>query len=84
MKKKRKKVCAHCCSHLWRKSVVVCRLTGEQDMREALLLPDNNVSESAVGLVLSHVVPEPLVKDITFLLTQLPLYRAVQMHLSVG
>lgn len=53
-------------------------------MRKALLLPDHNVSESTVALVLSHVIPEPLVKHVAFLLRQLPLYGAVQMHLPVG
>lgn len=67
-------MCVHYCSYLWCQSVVFCRLAGEQDMREALLLPDHNVSESTVALVLSHVVPEPLVKHVAFLLSQLPLY----------
>lgn len=61
-------------SHLWCQSVVVCRLTGEQHVREAFLLPDHDVSESTVALVLSHVVPEPLVEHVAFLLSQLPLY----------
>lgn len=77
-------LCVHFSSHLWSQCVVVCRLAGEQDMREALFLPHNDVPESTVALVLSHVIPEPLVKHITFLLTQLPLYRAVQLHLSIG
>lgn len=55
-------------------SVVVCRLAGEQDMRETFLLPNHDVSESTVALVLSHIVPEPLVEHVAFLLSQLPLY----------
>lgn len=66
--------CVHSHSHLWRQSVVVCRLAGQQDVREAFLLPDHDVSESTVALILPHVVPEPLVKHIAFLLSQLPLY----------
>lgn len=61
-------------SHLWCQSVVVCCLAGEQDMREAFLLSDHDVSESTVALVLSHVVPEPLVEHVAFLLSQLPFY----------
>lgn len=64
----------HCLSHLWCQSVVVCRLAGQQDMREALLLPDHDVSETTVALVLSHVVPKPLVEHVALLLSQLPLY----------
>lgn len=77
-------VCVQSRSHLWRQSVVVRRLAGEQDVREAFLLPDHDVSESTVGVALPHVVPEPLVEHVAFLLRQLPLYRAVQMHLAVG
>lgn len=62
------------CSHLWCKSVVVCGLAGEQDMRKALFLSDHDVSESTVALALSHVVPEPLVKHVALLLSQFPLY----------
>ena len=61
-------------SHLWCQSVVVCCLAGEQDVREAFLLPDHDVPESTVGLVLPYVVPEPLVEHVAFLLSQLPLY----------
>lgn len=53
-------------------------------MREALLLPDDNVTESTVGLVLPHVVPQPLVEHVAFVLSKLPLHRAVQIHLTVG
>lgn len=53
-------------------------------MREAFLLPDHDVSESTVVLILSHVVSQPLVENIVFLLCNLPLYRAVQMHLAIG
>lgn len=67
-------VCAQSRPHLWRQSVVVCRLAGQQDVREALLLPDHDVPESTVALVLSHVVPEPLVEHVALLLGQLPLY----------
>lgn len=77
-------VCVHLASYLRRQCVVVCGLAGEQDVREALLLPHHDVSESTVALVLSHIIPEPLVKHVTFLLSQLPLYWAVQLHLSVG
>ena len=66
--------CLHSRPHLWRQGVVVCRLAGEQDMREPLLLPDHDVSEATVALVLSHVVPEPLVEHVAFLVSQLPLY----------
>lgn len=62
------------CSHLWRQTIVICCLAGEQDMREALFLPDHNVSKSTIALVLSHVVPETLVKNVAFLLSQLPLH----------
>lgn len=62
---------------LWGESVVVRGLAGEQDVREALLLPDHDVAESTVALILSHVVSEPLVKHVAFLLDQLPLYWAV-------
>lgn len=55
--------------YLWCQSVIVRRLAGEQNVREAFLLPDNDVSESTVALVLSHVVPEPLVEHVSFLLT---------------
>lgn len=67
-------LCVRSCSHLWCQRVVVCRLAGQQDVREALLLPDHNVSESTVALILSHVIPEPLVKHVALLLSQLPLY----------
>lgn len=59
------------------KSVVIRRLAGEQDVREAFLLSDDDVSESTVALILSHVVSKPLVKHVAFLLNELPLYRAV-------
>lgn len=64
-------------SHLRCESVVVRGLAGEQDVREALLLPDHDVAESTVALILSHVVSEPLVKHVAFLLDKLPLYWAV-------
>lgn len=67
----------HSQSHLWCQSIVVCCLAGEQHMRETFLLPDHDVSESTVALVLSHIVPEPLVEHVAFLLSQLPLYWAV-------
>lgn len=65
-----------CCStsDLWCESVVVRGLAGEQDVREALLLPDHNVTESTVALILSHIVSEPLVKHVALLLDKLPLY----------
>lgn len=71
-------------SHLRCQSVVISRLAGEQDMCEAFLLPDHDVSESTVVLILSHVVSQPLVENVVFLLCDLPLYRAVQMHLAIG
>lgn len=46
-------------------------------MREAFLLSDDDVSESTVALILSHVVSKPLVKHVAFFLNELPLYRAV-------
>lgn len=68
-----------CCSasDLRCESVVVRGLAGEQDVRKALLLPDHDVAESTVALILSHVVSEPLVKHVAFLLDQLPLVGAV-------
>lgn len=42
-------------------------------MCEAFLLPHHNVSESIVALILSHVVSEPLVEHIAFLLGQFTL-----------
>lgn len=74
---------SHSSAHLWCQSVVVRRLAGQQDVRESLLLPHHDVSESTVVLILSHVVPEPLVKHVAFFLPQLPLYRAGEMHLSI-
>lgn len=59
---------------LWCERVVVRGLAGEQDVREALLLPDHDVAESTVALILSHVVSEPLVKHVAFLLRELALY----------
>lgn len=64
----------HVPSHLRCQSVVICRLAGEQDMREAFLLPDDDVSESTVVLILSHVVSQPLVENVVFLFCNLPLY----------
>lgn len=43
-------------------------------MRETVLLPDYDVPKSTVALVLSHVVPEPLVKHVALLLRQLAFY----------
>lgn len=42
-------------------------------MREAFLLPHHDVSESTVALILSHVVSEPLVEHVAFLLGQFAL-----------
>jgi len=67
----------HTTAHLWGQSVVVRRLAGEQDVREAFLLPHHDVSKATVALALSHVVAEPLVEHVVFLLGHLPLYRAV-------
>lgn len=72
-KEKNECVC-YSTSHLRCESVVVRSLAGEQDVREALLLPDHDVAESTVALILSHVVSEPLVKHVAFLLDKLPLY----------
>lgn len=53
-------------------------------MREAFLLPHHDVPESTVALILSHVVSEPLVEHVAFLLGQFALNGAVQVQLSVG
>lgn len=66
-------------SHLRGQCVVVRGLTGQQDMREPLFLPDDNVPKPTVAFILADAVPEPLVKDIVLLCFQLPLHRVVQV-----
>lgn len=77
-------VCVHSPSYLRCQSVVVCRLAGEQDVRETFLLPHHDVSKSTVAVILSHIISEPLVEHVASLFSKLPLYWAVQMHLAVG
>lgn len=59
--------------HLRRQRIVLGGLRGQQDMREAFLLPHHDVPESTVALILSHVVSQPLVEHVAFLLGQLAL-----------
>lgn len=63
-----------CVFYLWCECIVFCCLRGQQDMREAFFLPHHDVSESTVALILSHVVSEPLVENVAFLLGQFALY----------
>ena len=65
--------------HLRGQRVVVRGLAGQQDVREALFLPHDNVPKATVAFVLADAVPEPLVKDVVLLRFQLPLHWAVQV-----
>ena len=53
-------------------------------MRETFFLPDDDVPETAVRVVLAYVISQPLVENVTLVLPQLPLGRAVQMNPAVG
>ena len=66
-------------SHLGGQCVVVRGLAGQQDVREPLFLPHDDVPKPTVAFVLADTVPEPLVKDVVLLRFQLPLHRAVQV-----
>lgn len=53
-------------------------------MREAFLLPHNDIPESTVALILPHVVSETLVEHVALLFGQFALNGAVQMQLAIG
>lgn len=64
--------------------IVIWSLAGQKNVREALFLPHDDVTEPTVAFILADAVPEPLVKDIVLLCLQLPLHGAVQVQASIG
>ena len=52
-------------------------------MRETFFLPDYDVPETTVRVILAYVISQPLVENVALVLRQLPLGRAVQVNPAI-